>query len=89
MSGRFLIPLLTVVLLAAPAALGPATLPGFSGSAQAAANYNSSKSNTGNFAKKGDKSNAGNARKSVEPPAKGGPPPKVNNTTTRSNTQHN
>jgi hypothetical protein len=45
MSRKFLIPLLTAVFLAAPAAFGPATPLGFSGSAQATTNYNSSKSN--------------------------------------------
>jgi hypothetical protein len=48
MSRKLLVPLLTAVFLAAPAAFGPAAPPAFSGAAQAASNYNSSKSNTGN-----------------------------------------
>jgi hypothetical protein len=43
---KFLIPLLAAILLAAPAAFGPATPPGFSGRAQAAATSTSSRSNT-------------------------------------------
>jgi hypothetical protein len=66
MSRKLLIPLLTVVFLAAPAAFGAATPFGLSGSVQAAVNYNSSKSNSGNF----HKSNKGSQVKAKKLPGK-------------------
>jgi hypothetical protein len=104
MSRKFPVPLLTAVFLAAPATFGPVMPAAFSGSAQAAVNYNSSKSNSGNVTKTvtgittsgGSKgygktyntshSNNINTSKGAKTGKGIG---KVNNTTTRSNTQHN